>query len=271
MGAADFKRSRLSRASSIVSQTVDVWIGRFRSRAAYSAYFSEEFDEEAVDRPISPFAADLGQPFYDHDALETSYHGRWSALAEMIGPHSGAASFLAAAEQAFEQLDWGKSGGRPNTLVLAYNGAIDKPVSIERAGYRLVYLGRFPCDLSVGPAPGDAGPPTGIVLTVTQGGPVTFGGQSVTVIPVDARGLILGAGGVASDDRPRLDLSAFVPGIAERQLAISRDQFDQWQIEELAGNDLVRFRGQEFSRGRAFPWHGQRLTIGTLEFEWTVE
>lgn len=254
-----------------MSNSVDVWVGRFRSRAAFSTYFSETFDEEADDRPISHFAADLGQPFYDHDAIETSFHSRPLPLPEMIAPHSGAMSFLTPVQAVFEEVGWPPKGGRPNTVVLAYDQAIDQPATIERPDFRLLYLGRFPCDLSVAAAEGDAGPPTGIALTIVRGGPITLGGVETTVVAIDARGLLIGTGSGSTDGPPRLDLSGVVPGIADGQLRISRDQFDQWQIEELAGNGLVQFRGAAFSHGRAFPWHGQRIAIGPIEFEWTVE
>jgi hypothetical protein len=250
---------------------VDLWVGRFKSRAACSSYFSEEFDEETGDRPISQFAADLEQPFYDHDSLETSYHSRAATLAEMLAGHSGAASFVDAAGAVFDQREWPKSGGRVNTVVLAFDDAIDQPRDVAGPGYWLTYLGRFDCDLAAGAAEGDAGPPTGITLTVVGGGPIPWNGKPVTVVPVDARGMLFGRGEASPDDPPCLDLSDRVPDIAVRQLLITRDQFDQWQIEELAGNDLVRFRGQPFSHSRAFPWHGQRIEIGSVELEWTVE
>ncbi len=254
-----------------MTKQVDLWVGRFANRGAFSTYFSEEFDEEADERPISQFAADVGQPFYDHDAIEMAFHSRARSLGDMLAPHSGATSFVEAAQTAFDQRDWSRTAGRINTIILAYDAAIDRPVTIERPGYWLVYLGRFNCDLMAGANDGDVGPPTGITLTIVQGGPVLWRGAQVSAVPVDARGLIIGAAAGAPDDPPCLDLSAVVPGLAARQLRIARDQFDQWQIEELAGTDLVRFRGQVFSRGRAFPWHGQRIVIGPVELEWTVE
>jgi hypothetical protein len=43
---------------------VDIWVGSFPSRAAFEGYLRETYGDDD-DTPISKFAADMGQTFYD--------------------------------------------------------------------------------------------------------------------------------------------------------------------------------------------------------------
>ena len=44
-------------------EVVDVWLCRFPSEEAADRYFEETYDEDDDDRPISQFAADMGERF----------------------------------------------------------------------------------------------------------------------------------------------------------------------------------------------------------------
>src|SRR5262245_48363957 len=52
---------------------VSVWVGQFASEEAVDAYTAEQYDEDRDDEPISPFAADIGLKFYDHDFMEVHF------------------------------------------------------------------------------------------------------------------------------------------------------------------------------------------------------
>ena len=49
------------------------WVGRFPSEQSAADYFAEVWDEDDEDRehtPLSAFARDQGEKWYDHDFLE---------------------------------------------------------------------------------------------------------------------------------------------------------------------------------------------------------
>jgi hypothetical protein len=52
--------------------TVDAWIGDFQTPETLDAYMAETYYEDDREAPISAFAADQGQWFYDHDFLEVA-------------------------------------------------------------------------------------------------------------------------------------------------------------------------------------------------------
>jgi len=120
---------------------VDVWVGRFPSREAADAYFAEAYPEgDDEDLPISPFAADMGKVFYDHDFVERAYLDPPAAdFAAALAPHSWSSSYLAVAAAAF--------AADPllpfDTLLCVWNRQIGHPASVERPGATLRYLGRF--------------------------------------------------------------------------------------------------------------------------------
>ena len=54
---------------------VDVWVGLFPSEGSFKDYLRESYEEEEdEDAPLSKFAEDMGESFYDHDFLEAAYH-----------------------------------------------------------------------------------------------------------------------------------------------------------------------------------------------------
>lgn len=247
-------------------RVVDLWVGAFASEDDFRAYLSESYDEDDGDTPISRFAADQGQDFLDHDFIESGFHATAGDLADLIATHSFAASYRVAASDAFVS-----SGvGSANAVVLAFGRAVSAPRSVEHPSYTLTYLGRFACDpAAASDAPGDGGIPPQVHL-IPDGGPeLQLDGRPVASVPIDSRGLVIGRGAPASGT-PRLDVSPHVEGVAADQVRIYRDRFDQWIIEDVGGNGLTRIDGRVLDRGRTFPWHGQRLSIGTLHLEWVT-
>ena len=132
-------------------KVVDVWVGRFANEQAADAYFEETYadpvdDEEDFDEPpISPFAADMGQPFYDHDWVEWSFHADGMAdLADALAGHSFSSSYVASVVDEAAARD--DVPDPFNLVLLVWNRAIEAPVSVRTATMTLAYVGRFDCD-----------------------------------------------------------------------------------------------------------------------------
>ncbi len=118
---------------------VDLWVGSFPSAEAVEQYFAETYDQDDG-IPISPFAADMGQWFYDHDFVYRELHdppartleeglGRWSQL-------SWAHPQMLQAFRASPFLPF-------NVFLVAFGREIERPTSVDLPGRRLHYLGRF--------------------------------------------------------------------------------------------------------------------------------
>src|SRR5215203_243105 len=77
-------------------EVVDVWLCRFPSAEAADAYFDEAYDEDDDDRPISQFASDMGERFYDHDFVERGeFHDPpVGDVATALAAHSFSSSYL---------------------------------------------------------------------------------------------------------------------------------------------------------------------------------
>jgi hypothetical protein len=245
-------------------RVVDLWVGRFKSEHSFDAYLQETYSHDGV-APLSQFAADQNQTFYDHDFVEAGLHDTTDDVSRLLDGHSFANSYIDAASEAFRA----SGSGSANAVILVFGREIHKPQSVERSTYSLTYLGRFDCTPETpAEALGDTGPPAQVQLVVGGGKVVQFQGESVNSIPIDSRGLVIGRTG-AVDGPPRVDVSDFIAGVAEVQVRIYQDQFEQWIIEDVGANGLTRIDNNELI-GRTFPWHGKRLMIGTLEFQWST-
>lgn len=121
--------------------SVDVWLGTFHSEAALSEYLQESYSDDHSERPISRFASDQGQWFYDHDIIESTFSGETSNIAIALSGCSFAESFLAEVVERFWHAPFVF-----DSAILAYGGAIDSPRSADSPHYRLQYLGCFKCD-----------------------------------------------------------------------------------------------------------------------------
>jgi hypothetical protein len=123
---------------------VDIWVGNFPDEAALAAYVAETYSDDDS-APISPLATDMGEPFYDHDFLEHSFHESSSSdVRSRLKPHSYSSSYTASAARAFE------SASIPgfNTVLLIWGEQFRRPVSVRGEEYWLHYLGRFDCNPS---------------------------------------------------------------------------------------------------------------------------
>jgi Immunity protein 22 len=122
--------------------TVDVWIGVFGTSEAIDAYLAETYSDDDDELPISIFAAEQRQWFYDHDFLEVAPVPPGESFAATLRRLSFAASYVDAVSGAWDR------AGRPegDAIVLAFGGAIRAPKSTTSAHCRMIYLGRFAVD-----------------------------------------------------------------------------------------------------------------------------
>ena len=127
---------------------VDVWLCCFASEAAVEAYFDESYEDD--DHPISKFAADMGESYYDHDYMELGdfRDPPISDIKVALSHHSYSSSYLAEVVAAFSANPFNPF----NSMLLMWNHEIERPVSIARPEYTLHYLGRFKSDSAAGSA-----------------------------------------------------------------------------------------------------------------------
>lgn len=124
-------------------RVVDVWVGQFPTEGAFEGYLRETYREDDDDSPITQFAADMGETFYDHDLTEAAYHEVPSNdLATLIEDHSFASSYAREVMAAYQR----SAPGAVNVVILVWGREIERPRSVEGVGYSLRYLGQFDCD-----------------------------------------------------------------------------------------------------------------------------
>jgi Immunity protein 22 len=131
---------------SIEFETLDVWIGEFPSCERLNMYFHEILVPDDDDAPISEFAEDMCEPYYDHDFVECKFHEPRQTVDRLLRDHSYSNSYHAAVTKVANDL--GVIHG--NTTVLVWGCQILKPVSVVEDDYTLKYIGRFDCNPSHG-------------------------------------------------------------------------------------------------------------------------
>ncbi|HET7489221.1 MAG TPA: immunity 22 family protein [Acidimicrobiales bacterium] len=127
-------------------EVVDVWLGRFADKAAADTYFEETYDDPADDeeQPISPFAADMAETFYDHDFMEWQFHPHGvSDLRTALADHSFSSSYVSSVVSAAAPLT---EPDPVNVVLLVWGREIETPISVRTPAMSLVYVGRFACD-----------------------------------------------------------------------------------------------------------------------------
>lgn len=117
------------------TETSHFWLGRFTEKAL-AGYLDEHYDM-GDDVPISRFARDQGERFYDHDFLEHGYYPKAESVREMTDGHSYHEQW---ADELVRRADADGLVGM-NFLIFISKGEIEKPVSVTGDGYELHYLG----------------------------------------------------------------------------------------------------------------------------------
>lgn len=119
---------------------VAVWAGAFPKKSDFNAYLKETYgDEDDDETPISQFAADLKQPFYDHDYVFGEwYKGKPRSVEAMLEGWRGADSFVAEAVAAAKK----KKVADGNTIIIAYDHQFNSKRWPKDSPLR--FLGNFP-------------------------------------------------------------------------------------------------------------------------------
>ena len=125
------------------TETSHFWLGRFESAEQVGAYFAEVYDEDedededGEETPISHFARDQGETWYDHDFLEYGFGEGCASVEALVEGYSYHEQWTAelARRAAAEGV------AEVNTLVFISEDQIEEPRSVEGEGYRLWYLG----------------------------------------------------------------------------------------------------------------------------------
>jgi hypothetical protein len=111
------------------------WLGLFQDRAQIDEYLREKYGDD--DEPISLFAADQGELFYDHDWVSVEWSGNGS-LEELLQkwsvPEAAARTIKDVAN---------KRGIRCNALFVANQDEFDNPASVHNDSYAVEYVGCY--------------------------------------------------------------------------------------------------------------------------------
>lgn len=256
-------------SSGVGGRRVQVWVGDFDTPERFQAYFRAN-DEETEDQegaPLSLFAAGQGALFYDPDFLETQLAPeRTTDIRALLEGHSFSTSYIDAVAQAFPD------DPLPiNALALFFGEDLFEARSVSGPGVELRFLGTFDYDSKADSVAAErqAVVPNSILLQLESPGAVTYDGRQVRQVPIGSRGLTIGRGGVSAD-RPYLDLAPVegTEGVAEVQLQIYRDDFEQWVIEDTGGNGLTSIGGTVLTLERSMPWQADQINIGPAVFRW---
>lgn len=73
------------------TQTSHFWLGHFPNEQRVADYFAEAWDEDDEDRdhtPLSEFARDQGEKWYDQDFLEYGFNPAATSVEELVAGYS---------------------------------------------------------------------------------------------------------------------------------------------------------------------------------------
>lgn len=121
------------------TETSHFWVGHF-PKALAERYFAEMHDPDDENRehtPLSAFARDQGETWYDHDMLEYGFSARTKSIEKLVEGYSysdqwGAELARRAAEAGLTGINW---------FAFISKSEISKPRSVQGEGYWLHYLG----------------------------------------------------------------------------------------------------------------------------------
>lgn len=255
-----------------MSKVVDVWVGSIKSKSDFDAYFEDTYSDD--DGPISKFAEDQGESFYDHDFVEFIHFDEPQTLIEVLKPLSYSSGFaeaiLAQASDSVVQI--------PNCVFADYDQQFERPQSVNRDAINMIYLGKFEYDPQAESivtierrAIIESRPKDADIYLNFRSGSLLYEGVAVQRIPVQASyGLLIGTG-EAMPGRRLLNLGDYVPGIAKLQAEIrySVDK-EYWEITDLASNGLTHYRKQPLNAETVAPFEGILFSFGEVEFQWSL-
>ncbi len=121
------------------TETSHFWVGHFPASLA-ADYFAEIYDEDDEDRehtPLSAFARDQGEKWYDHDSLEYGFAEAAESPEELFSGYSYSDQW--GAELVRRMQEAGLAG--VNWFAFISESEIAGPRSVRGTGYWLHYLG----------------------------------------------------------------------------------------------------------------------------------
>lgn len=118
------------------TETSHFWVGHLPGSLA-SIYFAEVYDEDRERTPLSAFARDQGEKWYDHDFLEFGFSAAAGSVEELVAGYSYSDQW--AAELARRAAGAGLSG--INWFAFISEGEVERPRSVQGDGYWVRYLG----------------------------------------------------------------------------------------------------------------------------------
>ena len=120
---------------------VKVWVGSFATQEVFNRYLAETYGDG---EPISQFAADMGETFYDHDFLETSFHKEpIQDVKQAFKQHSFSEHYVERVSFDISELNVGEF----NAIIEICSDEIKSTNSIVADEYKLSYIGQYKYDL----------------------------------------------------------------------------------------------------------------------------
>ena len=117
---------------------VDIWFCNFASEKKLYNYLKEDYRKE--DKPISMFAKDQNEIFYDHDFLGYHYLGqKTNSIETLLKNCSWSFTF-----QQLVQEKLNKQSESFNSVIYVFGNEIGVPQTIKKPDRHLFYVGKFP-------------------------------------------------------------------------------------------------------------------------------
>jgi hypothetical protein len=116
------------------------WLGHFPNEKRVAEYVAEVYDDDDEDRehtPLSQFARDQGEKWYDHDFMEHGFKKNAKSVEDLVNGYSYHEQW--SAELARRAAEAGLT--KVNMLLFISKDQINKPRSVEGDGYKLHYMG----------------------------------------------------------------------------------------------------------------------------------
>ncbi len=113
------------------------WLGCFPCEQRVVGYFAEVYDEDREHTPLSQFAHDQSETWYDHDFMEHGFNLHSRSIEELVNGHSYFKEWTAELVRRAAEIGLNDM----NMIVFISQDQIDNPCSVEGDDYALHYLG----------------------------------------------------------------------------------------------------------------------------------
>lgn len=120
------------------TETCHFWLGYFPDVRAMASYFEEHYDGED-DTPVSTFARDQGETWYDHDFLEIGFSADAASIKELVAGYSYYDQYTEELAERAKQLPL----TRINSFVFITESQISAPRTVETDDFQLYYVGKI--------------------------------------------------------------------------------------------------------------------------------